>query len=267
MHLDLQGCQRGWCHQWEEGQGGDGLVAKNDRTLAWNQHVLKNPKEGHRWEIENFKRDLVKHGVAWRKRISHKKTGRVLEDAWGWMCLCLMGKLDQCIWEKRRSGFWKQASPDERHEGFASTYGQDWTASCKVVTAAANLPFPQNIQEDQVCWGQNRTQGQSQSYKTKGKSTRALENVDALESNETEEFIELEWLVNHLGGDSIDDDWQWHDHPTRCSHASHQWWSWLHDMKDPASNNTFESSPLPPMIRVHLLAAMMAKTWFVSSCC
>jgi hypothetical protein len=34
--------------------------------------------------------------------------------------------------------------------------------------------------------------GKRQSYKTKGKSSRALEDVDALESDEIVEFIELE---------------------------------------------------------------------------
>jgi hypothetical protein len=143
--------------------------------------------------LQSFKCNLVKYGVAWRKRISYKKTGPVFwkmheaECAYvSWVSLTrISGKGDAQGFENKH----------HQMKGMKALLAPMVKTGQRVAKLSQRQQiFLSHEISEKMEFIEDKTErrGKRQSYKTKGKSARALENVDALESDEIEEYIELE---------------------------------------------------------------------------
>jgi hypothetical protein len=152
----------------------------------------KSQKKATDERLKNFKLNLVRYGVAWRKRIRYKNP-----VFWKMM-------VAECAFVSWVS--WTRISGKGDAQGFENKHhqmnGMRALLASMVNTGQRVAKLSQRQQiflfheiSEKMEFIENKTErtGKRQPYKTKGKSTRALEDVDALESDELDqEFIELE---------------------------------------------------------------------------
>jgi hypothetical protein len=90
-----------------------------------------------------------------------------------------------CVWERRGSGFRKQASTDERLKALLAPAVKTGQRVAKLLQWQHIFHLHKTSEKMEFIENKTERRGKCQSCKTKGKSAHALEDVDALESNDT----------------------------------------------------------------------------------